>query len=276
MKNLSGKVAVVTGAASGIGRALAGALADEGCRLALADIDADGLQNTANLVDRRAHSISTHRLDVSDREAVFQYASDVITAEGRVDIVINNAGVTALQSIEDVGFDDFEWVMAVNFWGVVYGTKAFLPHLKTRPWASIVNISSINAYIPFPLNGPYSCSKYAVCGLNETLHQELADTAVTVLSVHPGGIDTNIVRNARFGEIPDPSGGRLSHEQVIENFARATRTSPEKAAATIVRAIKKRKRRVLVGPDAHVIEKAKRLAPEASVQAVARLMRWLF
>lgn len=268
MKELRGKVAVVTGAASGIGRSLAATLAAEGCGLALWDVKAEDLDQTAESVGQAGVRVTTQRVDVSDRAAVFAAAEEAIKAHGQVDIVINNAGVTVIDSLEDVSFEDFEWVMGVNFWGVVYGVRAFLPHLEQRPEASIVNISSVNAFIPFPNNGPYNCSKFAVCGFNETLHQELAGTNVRVSSVHPGGIRTNIVRDARFRH----SVRGEDHAQATNEFARIARTSPDEAARTIVRGIRRKQRRVLIGADAYFFDYGKRLAPKASVQLVRRMM----
>ena len=144
-----------------------------------------------------------------------------------MDIVINNAGLTVTDTIEDISYEDFEHVMNINFWGVVYGTKAFLPYLKMCPEANIVNISSINGFLPFPNNGPYNCSKYAVKGFNETLHQELKRTNVTVTSVHPGFIKTNIARNTRFYKAANP---KQDKDAAVKNFDKLTLTSADKAA----------------------------------------------
>jgi len=272
MKDLRGKVAVVTGAASGIGRGLSQALATEGCHLALSDIDEGGLAETAALVEMAEGRVTTHRLDVADRKAVYAHSDEVLAAHGHADIVINNAGVTVIESLEEVTFEDFEWVMGINFWGVVYGSKAFLPHLRTRPESSLVNISSVNAFLPFPHNGPYNCSKYAVCGFNETLHQELAGTSVVVSSVHPGGVRTNVARNSRFRRHLSPA---VTAETAAQTFERMARTSSKDAARTIVAGIRKKKHRILVGADAYVIEAMKRIAPESSVGVTAWLMRRL-
>jgi len=269
MQDLSGKTAVVTGAASGIGRALAQRLASAGCNLALWDVNEAELEATLQGL-QGAGKVTTALVDVSQRDAVFATAEAVVADHGGVDIVINNAGVVVVDSLENVSFDDFEWVMAVNFWGVVYGVRAFLPHLKRRPEGSIVNISSVNAFLPFPHNGPYNASKYAVCGLTETLHQELAGSPIVALSVHPGGIDTNIVSNARFREGSKPG---LGHDAMTRSFAKVARTTPDQAAKAIIGAIRAKERRLLIGADAHVIEAAKRLAPEFAVQLVPWLQR---
>ncbi|MCA9772993.1 MAG: SDR family oxidoreductase [Myxococcales bacterium] len=268
MKDLKGKVAVITGAGSGIGRSLAGVLAAEGAHLALSDVNEATLRETVEGLSKGDVKVTSHRLDVADRAAVHAHADEVLAAHGQVDIVINNAGVAVVQNIEDVSYEDFEWVMGINFWGVVYGTKAFLPHLKTRPEASIVNISSVNAFLPFPFNGPYNCSKYAVCGFSETLHQELAETKVRVSSVHPGGIKTNIAKNARMhvaegGDVEQMERGR-------QNLEKAFLTSPEKAAGQILRAVQMNSRRALIGPDAHVFNALARL-PAAAYQRLVGL-----
>ena len=196
MKILTDRVAAVTGAASGIGRALATNLAAKGCHLAISDVNEQGLRETANLVAHKNAKVTTHIVDVADRDQVYRYAEDVVNQHGRVNIIINNAGVAVGDSIECVSYEDFEWVVGINFWGVVYGTKAFLPYLKKEPEGHIVNISSINGIIPNPYNAPYCATKFAVKGFTETLSQEMRGTSVGVTCVHPGGIGTNIIRNA--------------------------------------------------------------------------------
>ena len=168
----------MTGAAAGIGRALATTLAGEGCDLALSDVDEVNLEETARRVREIGRAVSTHVVDVADRDAVFRWASDVASEHGGVDVLINNAGVAVLATIEEVDYDDFEWVVGVNVWGVVHGVKAFLPLLRQRPEGHIVNISSINGMLPFPRNGPYNLSKFAVAGFTETLVQELRGTGI--------------------------------------------------------------------------------------------------
>jgi NAD(P)-dependent dehydrogenase (short-subunit alcohol dehydrogenase family) len=257
MKDLNNKVAVVTGAGSGIGKQLAHQLAKAGAELVLADIVPENLEATVGELHGQT-KITSHVVDVSKRDQVYAMSEAALKKHGHIDIVINNAGLTILQRLDEVSYEDFEKVMNVNFWGVVYGTLAFLPHLKLRPEASIVNIASANSFIPFPTNGPYNCSKYAVYGFNETLHQELADTKVCVTSVHPGGIKTNIVRNAKVVASP---GGKNAAE-LAGRFDSLARTSPEEAAKAIIGAIRDRKKKLLIGLDAHAMELAKRLMPE--------------
>ena len=249
MTMISGKVVAVTGAASGIGRALAQALAAEGAHLAIADVNEAGLRETAASLSQGT-PCTQHALDVRDRHAVEAFAQDVKAKHGGADVIINNAGVATRVSIEDSSYEDLEFVLAVNLWGVIYGTKAFLPLFRERGAGHIVNIASINAMVPFPLNGPYNISKYGVYGLNETLMQELRGQTIRVTSVHPGGVRTNIVAN-----------GRNMGEHQARAFARVARTSPARAASTIVAGIKNNRERVFVGVDSKIMATAKRIAP---------------
>lgn len=268
MKNINNNVIVITGAASGMGRELAIQLSEYNCNLALCDINEKELETTVSLIKNKNIKIKTDVLNVSNEEAVYKYAEDVIKYFGHVDRVINNAGKVVSNSLNDVSLDDFRLIMDINFWGVVYGTKAFLPHLLNRKDATIVNISSVNAFIPFPNNGPYNCSKYAVCGFNESLHQELKGTSVRVLSVHPGGIKTNIVRNAKFIKGANPN---ISHEKSAAFFEKIAGTSASKAASIIIQAVKKDKKRLMIGADAYFFEYFKRLFPKFSVSFIGKM-----
>ncbi|MBW2675841.1 MAG: SDR family oxidoreductase, partial [Deltaproteobacteria bacterium] len=204
MKDLRHSVAAVTGAASGIGRSLAIHLAKEGCGLALADIDPDGLNQTTEMIKDTDVKITTHVLDVADREQVYRFADDAVAEHGKVNIIINNAGVSITETLEDVTYEDFNWLLGINLWGVVYGSKAFLPYLKQQPEGHIVNISSVHGLFTNRNVGPYCTSKFAIRGFTQVLCQELKDTTVRVSCVHPGGIKTNIARNARFMKASDP------------------------------------------------------------------------
>ncbi len=266
MKTLTNKVAAVTGAASGIGRALATNLAAKGCHLAISDVDEPGLQETASLITDAKVKITTHIVDVADRDRVHQYADDVVEQHGRVNIIINNAGVGVGDTIEDVSYDDFEWIVGINFWGVVYGTKAFLPYLKKEPEGHIVNISSINGIVPNPNNGPYCATKFAVKGFTETLRQELNGTSVGVTVVHPGGIGTNIVRNARIRKGVNPN---KTHEELAAAFdEHLVRNTPDFAARTIISGIENNKQRVMVGGDAKTMDWFTRLFPVGATRFV--------
>lgn len=271
MKNLENKVTVVTGAASGIGQMLALNLSKMGCHLALSDVNEKGLFETKEMIEKGSCNVTvtTHVLDVSDKEAVYAHAKEVVETHGQVDIVINNAGVTVSDTLEDVPYKDFEWVMNINFFGVVYGTKAFLPYLKKRPEANIVNVSSINGFIPFPNNGPYNCSKFAVKAFNETLLQELNSSTVKVTGVHPGFIKTNIAKNARFHKAANIKQDKAAY---LKNFEKYTLTSADKAARIIIAGIRKNKRRVLVGADAHILDKLTRLFPQSMIKLITLLV----
>lgn len=267
MTALQGQVAVVTGAGSGIGRALARKFAECGCRLAISDINGDTLAETAaQLPD----TVYTEVVDVSDRDAVVRHAATILARFGHVDIVVNNAGVDLSQTIADVGLDDFRWLMNINFWGVVYGTKAFLPGMLKRHAGTIVNISSIFGIIGWPAHGTYCASKFAIRGFTESLQHELIGTGVRAICVHPGGIDTNIVHNSRF--YADQGGGR-DKNAVTEEFSRLARTTPEQAASLIVRGIVRNHPRILIGSDAWAFDRIQRLWPRRYF-GVVRALEW--
>ena len=265
MYALQGKVVVVTGAGSGIGRALAQQLATKGCRLALSDINAATLAETAALLPQ---AVLTQALDVADRTAVYAFAERVHTELGGAHVVINNAGVAVSQTLENTSYEDLEWLMGINFWGVVYGTKAFLPQLRARGEGAIVNLSSIFGIIAVPTNGAYHAAKFAVRGVTECLRQELHGSGINAISVHPGGIKTNIVRNARLYV---DGQGNTDTRRMIDQFQRVARTTPEQAARAIIDGIERERPRVLIGADAKFMERVQRWAPEA----YPAVFRWL-
>jgi NADP-dependent 3-hydroxy acid dehydrogenase YdfG len=267
MYSLKDKVAVVTGAGSGIGRALAQLLAQKGCRLALADINETTLKETAQ--DLSAEVLA-QKLDVADRAAVYAFAGRVKQQYGTAHVVINNAGVAVSQTVNELSWEDFEWLMGINFWGVAYGTKAFLPMLLAQDAGAIVNLSSVFGIIGVPTQAAYNAAKFAVRGFTEALRHELKDTKVRAISVHPGGIKTNIARDSRFYR--DPLGN-TDRDGVAARFERMARTSPEKAAATIVRGIEKGSPRVLIGADAVLIDGIQRLMPERYHGVMQALMQ---
>ena len=263
MKSFVGKVAAITGAGSGIGRQLALALAAKGCHLALGDIDELGLAETAEPCRAHGVRVTTTRLDVSRRDAVHAWSDQVVREHERVHLVFNNAGVALGGTLEGVSYEDFQWIMDINFWGVVYGTRAFLPHLRASGDGHIVNISSIFGMIGVPGNGTYCATKFAVRGFTETLRQELELTKapVSATCVHPGGIKTNIARHAR---ISDQGNDILGDPEVArEQFERMFITSAAKAAQVILHAVRRNRRRVLVGPDAVALDLLVRLLPSA-------------
>jgi len=268
MKTLDDKVVVITGAGSGIGRALALDVAGKGARLALSDWNTVGLGETAALV-KEATGVEprTDKLDVRDRTAMATYAASVAQEFGTVNMIINNAGVTVHGNFESVSYEQFEWVVDVDFWGVVQGTKEFLPHLIASGDGHVVNVSSIFGLHGMPGQTSYNASKFAVRGFTEALRMEMliAKHPVSVTSVHPGGIRTNIVRNAQ-------TAGDEDHNSLNQLFDEAlARTTPEKAAEIIVNGILKDKPRVLVGPDAVVIDKLIRLAGPSYQRVVAAI-----
>lgn len=261
-------VAVITGAASGIGRALAVRFAAEGVGgVAISDVDEAGLKETAKLINRPGVRVSSHTVDVSRLEDVKRFADEVVERHGRVTHLVNNAGVGLIGRFDQISIDDFEWLMGINFWGVVYGCKVFLPHLLKQDEAHILNVSSVFGLIAPEEQSAYCSSKFAVRGFTESLRHELAGTNVSVTSVHPGGVKTNIVRNSRLGEnTPDDwkdQGTRL--------FDKIARTSPESAADAIVNAIKTKNPRLLIGSDARAISHLSRLFPKSYLKIIERL-----
>lgn len=267
MKNLNKKIAVVTGAGSGIGRALALELASEGAYLALCDWNGEALEETVKLLEPSGAKVLSQMLDVSQLDAVRGFAEATMQSFGAVDIVVNNAGMTLmLNSIEKTDYADFERVLNVNFWGVLYGTREFLPHLRKRPEAALVNVASIFSTSAYPYQGPYTASKFAVRGFTEALRQELHGSSVTVSVVMPGGIRTNIVRNIE-------SGNAAGKEKFARNFDRSAITSAESAARQIMDGIRNKKRRILIGKDARLMDALVRLFPDTYENLRNRLFR---
>lgn len=255
IREFTGRVCVVTGAGSGIGRALAHELAAHGARLALADVDAAGLAETRERAARMgAREIHTEVLDVADRAAVSAWADATAERFGGVDLVVNNAGVSLTADVEEMSWDDFEWLMGVNFWGVAYGTKAFLPHLRRSREGHLVNISSVFGLFGVPSQSAYCAAKYAVRGFTESVRQEmrLSGSGVAVTTVHPGGIKTNIVRNSR-------TSGAHDRDKVTALHDSASRTSAQRAARIILRGVRRGRARVYVGADATAIDVGSRL-----------------
>jgi short-subunit dehydrogenase len=253
-------VAVVTGAASGIGHALAVRLAQEGASLALADIRTAELNEAARRLKSMGGSyskVTAHIVDVSDKERVGEFAREVVEEHERVHLLINNAGVGLFGTAEQLSIEDIEWLMGVNFWGVVYGVKHFLPILRRQPEGHIVNVSSVFGIVGPVGHSAYAASKFAVRGFTEALRHELAGSSVKVSLVHPGGVKTNIANNARPGAGADHAA--VDRERAIFNMA--ARTPPEKAADRIVRGILRDEERILVGADAWMIDRIQRWAP---------------
>ncbi len=270
MKTLNGRTAVITGAASGIGRSLALALARENTNLALCDIDEAGLTETAKQAAELGVDVFQQVLDVADRKAFFAFRDQVVEHfAGRVHIVVNNAGVSLRATVDDMELDDFEWLMNINFWGVVSGTQAFLPILRSVDEGHIVNISSVFGIIGVPTQAAYCASKFAVRGFTESLRLELLaeEANINVSSVHPGGIKTNIVRNGRVR----PMSRFDDSQDLVKQFDRMAQTSPEDAAKTIIQGIKRNTPRILIGNDAKAIDVAQRTLPSLYQKLAVRI-----
>jgi NAD(P)-dependent dehydrogenase (short-subunit alcohol dehydrogenase family) len=269
MREIRGAVAVVTGAASGIGRALAVDLAKRGAQLALVDVNAAGLEETRALLGDAV--ARTYMVDVSKAAAVEALANDVQRDFGRASLLVNNAGVALMGTLAELSLDDFAWLIGINFWGVVYGCKFFLPLLAREPDAHIVNVSSIFGLIGPPGQTAYASSKFAVRGFSESLREELREaTAIKVTSVHPAGIATPIAHKARAAQ-GVTAAARLEAE---EHFKKVATIPPEEAARVIIKGILGNKNRVLIGSDAYRVDRIQRLFPaRASVMFAAWLAR---
>lgn len=274
MKTLSSKVVAITGAASGMGRSLAIECARRGADLALVDIDLAGVEDTAKKAraTRPGSRVAVQKLDVADRDAIYGWAQTVEAELGGADVLVNNAGVSLSASVEKMTDEDFRWLFDINFWGVVNGTRAFLPQLRSKPEAHVVNLSSVFGIIGVPTQSAYCAAKFAVRGFTESLRQELASTNVRVSCVHPGGIKTDIVKRGRHYE--DATGQATSTEVVAKSFEQGARTTADDAARVILRGILSDEPRILIGADAVAIDVMARLAPrkyDAIVTRVAKI-----
>jgi len=268
MTDIRGRVAVVTGAGSGIGRALALNTAAKGALLALSDVDEVGLAETVDLVKNAgAREVRSDLLDVADRDAMAAYATSVAEHFGRVNVVFNNAGVALAGHFEEIEYADLDWIVGVNFWGVVQGTKEFLPHLIASGNGHVVNISSLFGLISMPGQSAYNATKYAVRGLSEALREEMIISGhpVGVTVVHPGGIKTAIARNARVTRSEDKAATAQTFDQKLATM------SPERAAEIIVNGMLAGKARVLVGLDAHALHHAAKLLGSRYQDLVAKV-----
>jgi short-subunit dehydrogenase len=268
MTAIKGAATAVTGAASGIGRALAIELAARGSNLALADRDEAGLASVKAEIGSKV-KVSTHRLDVSEPAQITGFAEAAIAAHPTLNIVVNNAGVALLGQFHEIDQAQMEWLFNINFWGVVHGCRAFLPHLATRGEALIVNVSSILGIVATPGQTAYAAAKFAVRGFSESLRHELqaAKSPVRVSIVHPGGISTNIARNSRMGSLVTDNARRA---ETIERFDQLAKTTPEVAALRIAEGIEKNKPRILIGGDARFLDILQRLRPATYWAVLAR------
>jgi len=269
-------VAVITGASSGIGRALALRLAAEPVAgIAMGDVNVEALAETAKMIQDGRARITTHKVNVADEDEMGAFAEDVVREHGRVTHVINNAGVALAGSCREVSLEDIRWLMDINFWGVVFGTKFFLPFLEKERSAHIVNVSSLYGLIAPPGQAAYSASKFAVRGFTEALRHELKGTNIAVSVVHPGGVKTNIANSARIG-----AGLKLSPEELQDRLDAVnlllSHTTPEQAAEVIVKGIKGRNPRILIGRDARLLSLINRLFPCRYGDVIDRIRGGLF
>ena len=275
MKSFQHKVAAITGAASGMGRTLAIELARRGCHLALSDVNETELVKTAELAGKHGVKVTVTKLDVAKREAVFAWADQVVRDHGKVNLIFNNAGVALTANVESVKIADFEWIMGINFWGVVYGTQAFLPHLKASGDGHIVNTSSLFGLMAVPTQGTYNASKFAVRGYTEALRMELEmeGACVSATCVHPGGIATNIAMAGKIDESVTAKTGvsEADHKRAANKLINVT--TAESAALQILKAVERNERRVLVGPDARFLDKVVRLLGSSYQVLVMRQVR---
>lgn len=268
-RTLRDKVVVITGAGGGMGRELAKQAAEQGALLAISDWDADALAGTVDEVKARGAQVRSDRVDVSDRAAMAQWATDVVGQFGRVDMVVNNAGVTASGDVLDQSYDDFDWIVGINFYGVVHGTKEFLPHLVASGDGILVNISSLFGLISMPGQSAYNATKYAVRGYTEAVREDLLVEGhpVTVTCVHPGGIRTGIARNGRKAGSVDATA--------IDDFfdSKLARMDADKAASIILKGALAGKPRVLVGIDAHLVHQFARITGARYQDVFARIAK---
>ncbi len=275
MTAIRGAAAAVTGAASGIGRALALELAARGCDLALADRDDAGLATLAAEIARsHPQKVTVHRVDVGEPRQIEEFAQAAIAGHPGLNIVINNAGVALMGQFNEIDQAQMDWLMNINFWGVVHGTRAFLPHLGGQREAHIVNLSSIFGIIAPPGQTAYAAAKFAVRGFSEALRHELAMAAspVRLSVVHPGGVATNIARNSRTGSGMTDNARRA---QSIERFDAVAKTTPKDAALRIIKGIEKNQPRILIGNDARLMDLVQRFRPATYWAVLTRLIEMM-
>jgi len=268
-----GSAAAITGAASGIGRALAFELAARGCDVALADLDEAGLASAAkDIIATHGRRATFRRVDVADPQQIQDFAASSIAEFPSLNILINNAGVALLGQFDEFDHTQMAWLMDINFWGVVRGTRAFMAHLKSRPQSHIVNISSVFGIIAPPGQSAYSASKFAVRGFSESLRHELAmsNSTLRLSVVHPGGVKTNIARKARSGTLLRES---VSPDELGDRFERLARTTPAAAAQRIVRGMERNEPRILIGADARFLDIIQRLRPSTYWALLARVFQ---
>jgi Short-chain dehydrogenases of various substrate specificities len=274
MREVRGRVAAITGAGSGIGRALALELARRGCEVALADRNAEGLDATAAQVGALGVRVSRRTLDVAEPGALAAWAQSVVADHGRVNLIFNNAGVALISPVQGMSEDELRWIMDINFWGVVRGTQAFLPHLQAAGEGHVINVASVFGLMAVPSQGGYNASKFAVRGFTEALRMELelARSPVSATVVLPGGIRTAIADSARYSEAMKALSAH-SPERLKADFGEVLRTSPERAARVILAGVRRNRRRVLIGADARFIDWLVRWLPAGHQRLVLAASR---
>lgn len=271
MKNFKNKVAAITGAGSGMGQQLAVLLAQSGCHLSLSDVNEKGLAETVGLVQSYDVRVTTQKVDVADRDQMRAWAEATVQNHGSVNLIFNNAGVALGSTVEGASYEDLEWIMGINYWGVVYGTKEFLPYLKKSGDGHIINTSSLFGLTAQPTQSAYNSTKFAVRGFTESLRQELdlEQCGVSALCVHPGGIRTNIANDARMNDSLRSLG--MNPEKSAKAFNKLLRMPAEEAAQQILDAVLKDKRRLLIGNDAKTLDIIQRILP-AGYQKITGLV----
>ena len=272
MKKFAQKIAVITGAGSGMGRELAIQLAQAKCDLALSDINQDNLQETQRLCQAKGVKVLIHTCDMAKLNQVQLFREAVKAEFGRVDLLINNAGVAFRGEVKHTSYQDYEWMMGVNFWGVVYGTKEFMTLMETSEDAHVVNVSSVFGLMALPTQSAYNASKFAVRGFTESLYQEVKGTNINVSCVYPGGIKTSIVDNSRSSENSDVSEAMQAAQQ--KEFVKALKTTPQEAARVILQGVKQNRLRILIGSDAQKIDRLVRLLPNFYTKVVAYTVKF--
>lgn len=269
----AGKVAAITGAASGMGRSLAVMLAQRGCEVAVSDVDERGLAETVAQASAAGVKVTSRRLDVSSGDDVRAWAAEVVRDHGRVNLVFNNAGISYGATVADADEADFRRVIDVDFWGVVNGTRAFLPHLEASGDGHVVNVSSVFGIIAFPGQAAYNAAKFAVRGFTESLRieLELLGSTVSATCVHPGGVKTNIARSSRLHPSIVKLGIRM--EDATQEFEKMFKLTADEAAEIILRGVARNARRVLVGSDARGLDLLQRWLPGAYHGLIVRFAR---
>ncbi|MCH7742720.1 MAG: SDR family oxidoreductase [Proteobacteria bacterium] len=270
MTSFSNKVAAITGAGSGMGRALAEALASRDCHLAISDINSAALEETQARIESSASvTVSCHELDVADRQQVEQFAADVVDRHGQVNMIFNNAGVSVTDTVEHIAYEDFEWLMNINFWGLVYGSKSFLPYFKDLEEAHIINTSSIFGVIAVPSQSAYNASKFAVRGFTYAMRQELLESNIGVSCVQPGVVKTNIVQSSRYVATDNAAPTK---EEFAAQFEEMAGLTAAQAAEQILRGVLANKAQILVGRDAKTIALLERMAPTGYQKMLAWIL----